>query len=173
MTCAAGDRFYSGAIAIAGEKVHLWIDAGRVIAQGLLHDAVAGDKVAPVVNREKSQAADAVFYRDLVGCLRLAFGEHQLFDREPLPGETVLQPRAGEREGRRVARKCAGELGQKRAREGRGCAGHVGQHDHKICGPCLGGVEEPVGPVSGDIAMAASAGHPQRYAAEVFDQRQP
>ena len=104
------DPLDAGAVAVAGGEVHPGIHVGRIITERLFHDAVAGDEVAPIVDREKPQAADAVADRHLIGGVRLAFGQHQLLDREALPSEAMLEPRAGQREGWRVALQCPCEL---------------------------------------------------------------
>src|SRR5947209_6217964 len=80
------------AIAIAGVKVHPGVDAGRLGAQRLLDAAQRLDELWPVHRPEQAEAADAVAHRDLVGRLLARFELHQLLDRLPALGESLLDP---------------------------------------------------------------------------------
>ena len=124
-----------------------------------------GDEVAPVVHREEPQAADAVANRHLIGGLRLPFGQHHLLDREALSGEAMLEPGAGQREGRRVALQRPRELGEEGAGQGRGGPRHVGQDGDEVSGPPLSGLEHPLGPVGGDVALMSCGREPLGNAA--------
>ena len=166
------DPLDAGAVAVAGGEVHPGIHVGRIITERLFHDAVAGDEVAPIVDREKPQAADAVADRHLIGGVRLAFGQHQLLDREALPSEAMLEPRAGQREGWRVALQCPCELREEGTRQRRGGPRHVGQNVDEVGRLPFRCLQQSVGPVGGDVAVASSGGESLGHAAEVLDQGQ-
>ena len=89
------------AVVVAGGKVHGAVHRGRVFAQGLLDDAHALDKLAPVGGREQAQAADAVADRHLVGRLLLGFQLDQVLDAQARFRQQLFDP--GQRQGQRGA----------------------------------------------------------------------
>ena len=97
------------AAVITGGKVHLVVDVGRVLTQGLLDGAHRFDELAPVHRAQGTEAADAVAHRDLVGRLLLVLRAHQLLDGQASLGQSLFNP--GERHGQ------SGALALQTARE--------------------------------------------------------
>ena len=151
--CPPGDRFHAGAVAVASGEVGSGVDSRGIVAERLLHDAVNGDEVAPVVDGEEPQAADAVADRHLVGSLRLPVREHQLLDRDSLPGQAVLEPGAGQRERGRVSLQRPCELREECARQGWRVLRHVREGGDEVSRSPLRRLQQTIRPVGGDIAV--------------------
>ena len=69
-------------IAVAGREIHPAIYAAGIFAQRSFDQAHGLDKLAPVHRAQDTEAADAVAHRDLVRCLLLVLGLHQMVDRQ-------------------------------------------------------------------------------------------
>src|SRR5438552_3556480 len=78
---ALGDSFQHMTVAIAGGKIHPAVSSAGILTQHAVDDAHGLDELAPVGRPEKSETADAVAYRNLIGGLLLVFRLHQLLDR--------------------------------------------------------------------------------------------
>ena len=122
---------------------------------------------------EKPQAIDAVADRNLVGRLSLSFGTHQLFGRQALIGQAMLEPAIGKGEVRILPLQVARQLRQKRAGKRRIGAGHVGQHQDQVGRLLLDDADHALGPIAGQIAVAACRGDSNGDAPQILDQRQP
>jgi len=75
-----GDILHPVTISITGAKIHLVVDFGRVLLQGLFNGTHGIDEFPPVHGAQKAQAADAVTDGKLVRRLLLIFRLYQLID---------------------------------------------------------------------------------------------
>src|SRR5512143_2299346 len=66
---ALGYLLHYVTVAIPGGKIHLAVDPPRILTQYPLDDAHRLDELAPIHRPQKSEAADAVTYGNLVGGL--------------------------------------------------------------------------------------------------------
>ncbi len=157
---------------VAGGEIGLGIHAGRIAAQGLLDKAHGFDEFAPVHRFEKSQAANAIADRHLVGRLLLIFPVQQLLDRRAVGGQALLDP--GERIGQRRAATVQPslQLGDKGAGHRRLATGHVGRDQNQLLRLGIGHFQHAVGPMVGQIAIQPITGQPGGDAAQILDQRQ-
>ena len=169
---ALGDAFNGVAVAVARGEIHQAIRAGRVQAQGLLDHAHGLDKFLPIHGAEKTQAADAVGDRHLVGRLLPDLGLDLLLDGEARLGQLVRQPRQGQGQRGTLSLQAARQFGHEGAGHRRIRTGHVGYQQDQAAGIALGDVHHLVGPGIGQVALHAVVGHARSDAAQVFDQGQ-
>ena len=169
---APGDRLDDVAVAIAGGEVHRGIYTGGIAAERALHDAHALDELPPVRGAEQAQAADAVADRYLVVGLALADEQEQVLDVVAALGEAMLEPGHRKHQGRAEALKSARQLGEEGVGERRVGLDHLGEHEHDP-GRCAGGgLDHPLDPRSGGLAVAAAGRDAGDHAAQVLDQRE-
>ena len=125
---ASRDGLHGAAVVVPCGGVHPWVDAGGVLAQGLLDRAHALHELAPVHRIEDAQAADAVADGNLVGRLLLVLCVHQLLDGQIGLEKPLLEPREwqGQAESLQPQRKLSDE------RTGHGWVGsrHVRGHQN-------------------------------------------
>src|SRR4030043_1273923 len=79
-------------VAITGRKIHLAIDSTGILSQSLFNYAHSLYELAPVHRPKKSEAGDAVAYRNLVGSLLLVLRLPQLFNCQTTLGKLLLNP---------------------------------------------------------------------------------
>ena len=101
----AGDGLDRMAITIAGDKIHLPVNPGRIEAQRLLDLAHVLHKLLPVHGAQETQAGDAVADGNLVGGLVLALEVDQLLDGKSLLHEPLLEPAPRQVHRRALARQ--------------------------------------------------------------------
>jgi hypothetical protein len=157
------------AIAVAGRKIHLGIDSGRVGAERLLDEAHRFNELSPVDCAERAQAPDAVADEDLIGRLDLVVDPLQLFASEPLVGEAVLDPALHGRQLRALPVHPGAKLFDELVAEGRGRGGHFRENvqDPRLL---FARSEETIGPEIGEVSVPATAGDMLRDPSEAFDQ---
>jgi hypothetical protein len=164
------DPLHDVPVLVAGGEVHPAVEAARILAQLLLHDAHRLDEVAPVHGAQESQAADGVADGDLRARLLLGVGLHQVLDRESRLGQALLDPGERQRESRALSLQAPRELGDERAHHRRVRTRHVGDHQDQVAGIVLGGGDHLVGPCAGAAAVDRAGGDPHRDPPQVLDE---
>jgi hypothetical protein len=159
-------------VAIPGGEIHRGINVGRILAQGLLHNAHRLDELAPVHGGQEPQAADAVAHRHLVGRLLPVFRAHQLFDGRSGLAQPLLNPGERKCQGRTLALETACELGNKGAGQGRIGACHIGDRQNQAFGILYGNRRHLVGPVGGAVSLDSAGGDPGGRPSQILDQGQ-
>jgi len=159
-------------VAVAGGKIHLQIDAGRIARQRLLDQTLVADELPPIIGVDKPEAIDAVANRNLVRRLGLTFRAHQILRGQPLIGESVLEPAIGEGKVRVLSLQVASQLGKKRARQGRIGPGHISQHQDQIRWRLLYHIDHALCPITGQVAVTSRRGNSYRDAPQILNQRQ-
>ena len=101
----ARDGFDRMAVAIAGRKIHPAINVGRVGAQGVLDVTQGLHELLPVHRAQETETRDTVADGNLIGRLVLAFQMDQLFDRQPLFDQPLVEPAAREIQHRTLPRQ--------------------------------------------------------------------
>ena len=138
----------------------------------MLDHAHGLDEFLPIHGAEKTQAADAVGDRHLVGRLLPDLGLDLLLDGEARLGQLVRQPRQGQGQRGTLSLQAARQFGHEGAGQRRIRTGHVGYQQDQAAGIALGDVHHLVGPGIGQVALHAVVGHARSDAAQVFDQGQ-
>ena len=161
------------AILIARREVHGGVDAGRIRPQGRVDDAHGLDEGPPVRRPEEPKAADAVADRDLVLGLALADGLEDVLDGLAAFGEPLLEPRHGKHQRAALALQARRELRDERGRQRRIRVDHLREHGDHPRGRIRRGLEHPLDPVFGGLAIGASSRHGRDDSAQALDERQP
>ena len=63
----AGKPLDNAAVVVAAGKAHPRVDAGRILAQDMLHGTLALHEFFPVQHRQIAQAKNAMLHREFVG----------------------------------------------------------------------------------------------------------
>ncbi len=92
---ALGDLLHRVAVTVTRREVHFAVDSALVLTKDLFDGTQGLDKLAPVHRAQETETADVVAHRDLIRSLLLVLGVHQLLDRPPRFGKSLLNP--GER----------------------------------------------------------------------------
>src|SRR5579885_612809 len=79
-------------VSIACGEVHPFVDLGWILAQYMLDSAVRLNERRPIHSTEKSQAADTVANRHLIGRLLLRLRLNQQLNRQTGFGQPLLDP---------------------------------------------------------------------------------
>ena len=161
------------AIAIAGRKIHLAVNVGRVGAQGRLDQAQGLHELLPVHGAQETQTGNAVADGNLVGRLVLTLQMDQLFDGQPLFHEPLFEPAAREMQHRTVPRQTLAKFRHERTGEGQIGFRHVRHHHHEVGRVLLRHVLQAIHPQVRQIAILPGDGQPGGDALEVFNQPQP
>ena len=98
---------------------------------------------------------------------------HQLLDRQPVLGESLLDPGQRQCQRRALALQAARELRHERARHRRVRTRHVGDHQDQALRILLRDLQHPVGPRIGQVAIDRRRRERDAHATQVLDQRQP
>ncbi len=170
---ALRDLLHGVAIAITGGKIHPLVRAAWVFAQCFLDDAHCLDKFAPVRRSEKTETADTVAHRELIGGLSLVFRAHTLFDRPARLGQALFDPGERQRQRRPLALQTTSKLRDERTLHRRIRARHVGDHEDQTLRILRRHLRHPIGPVVGAVATGAGRCDPNGDPSEVLDQGKP
>ena len=166
----ARELFNDMPIAVAGRKIHLRVDSGRIHAQDVLHVARGFDELAPIDRFEQTQATDAVADRHLVCGFLLVGRVDELIDRHARFLQAVFDPCDRQCQRSAVSLQAAHQFGDERAAYRRLRARHVGDDHDQAFRIALDDVDHRVGPACGEIAVASITAHTKRNAAQVLNQ---
>jgi hypothetical protein len=167
---ASRDGLHGAAVMVPRGGVHPWVDAGGILAQGLLDRAHALHELAPVHRIEDAQAADAVADGNLVGRLLLVLRMHQLLDGQIGLEKSLLEPSEGQ--GQAESLQSQRKLGDERTGHGRVGPRHVRSHQDQALRIFLGHRRHLLGPDGGSVALDARGGDPRTHTPQVLDESQ-
>ena len=120
------------AIAIAGCKIHLAVNPGRVGAQCLLDQTQGLHELLPVHGAQETKTGNTVADGNLVGGLILALQLDELFDGQPLFNQPLFEPTARQMQDRTLERQTLAEFRHERTGEGKIGFRHVRHHHHEL-----------------------------------------
>ena len=169
---ALGDLLHDMAVAVTGSKIHLAIDAVRVRAQVLLDRAQRLDEGSPVHRPQETEAADTVAHGDLIGGLLLVLRLHQLLDRPPTFGKSLLDPGERQGQGGALPLQPARQFRHKRAHHWRVRPRHVRDHQDQALRVFFGDLRHLVRPGVGMVLGGPVGGDPGGNASQILDQSQ-
>ncbi|MCY1400481.1 hypothetical protein D9M71_155710 [compost metagenome] len=167
-----GQAFDDMAVMIAGGKIHVRVDTGRVRAQHLFDMAEHFDELAPVGRCQQPQAGNAVADGHLVGRLLLGIHLHQAFNGQPRLTQGLFYPRHWQNQRSALPLQATRQFGNKRGCHRRCRSRHVGNRQHYAFGVPLGDFNQAIGPVIGKVAVVPVGHYPRCYAPQILDQRQ-
>ena len=160
------------AIAIAGRKIHLAVNAGRVGAQRLLDQTQGLHELLPIHGAQETKTGNTVADGNLVGGLILALQMDQLFDGQPLFHEPLFEPAARQMQHRTLARQTLAEFRHERTGDGKIGFRHVRHHHHEVRRILFRHLLQTIHPQVRQIAILPGEGQPGGDALEIFNQPQ-
>ena len=166
------DLFDHVAVMVTRRKIHGRVDTAGIGAQDRLDHAHLLDELAPLHGPQKTQAADAVGDRYLVGCLLLALLLHHLLDGAAGFGQALRDPRQRQGQRRTLAAQAARQFCHEGGLQRRLGARHVGHRQDQAAGILFGDCGHLVGPGVSQITAGAAGGQTSGDTTQVFDQRQ-
>ena len=99
-----GQEFDRMAVAVAGRKIHLAVNAGGVGAQRFLDPAQGFHKLLPIHGAQRTKAGNAMADRHLISGLILTVLMDKLFDGQALFNQVLFEPCARQMQHRTLTR---------------------------------------------------------------------
>ena len=162
-------RLRDVSVRVAGAEIHPPVHPVGILAQGFLDHTQVLDERAPVERADHAQAPDAVGDGDLVRCLVLSLGAHQLLDGEAVLGQALLHPLERQGQGRPAPLQPPREFGHEGAGHGRSRSRHVRDHENQALRVAFRGLRHLVGPGAGQRTFVESGRDPQPEPAQILD----
>ena len=159
-------------VSIAGGKIHLAVDAILILTQDVLDNAHPLDELSPVHRSQKSEAAYAVAYGNLIGGQLLALRLHQPLDRQAGLGKPLLNPGERQRQSGALPLQPARKFRDKRTHHWRDRPRHIRDCQDQAFRVFLRDLRHLVCPVVGEVSVDPVGGDPGSNASEILDKCQ-